>query len=195
MTPPKELLDVVDRPPEPSLSFSPDRRRVLQIYRPPPMPPISELARPEVKLAGARACRKGCVVHLCACRQPLVVDHTLCLPPISKRARTEVRLAGARPCRDASPLASPSDAQFHILLLYNCQQVMQVYQPPPMPPFSEFARPEAKLVGPRPSWHTFTHARKVSLMPCPQVLLVATWCLPAQHFQSPADLASSPGQR
>lgn len=66
LTPPKELLDVVDRPPEPSLSFSPDRRRVLQIYRPPPMPPISELARPEVKLAGARACCKGCVVFSCA---------------------------------------------------------------------------------------------------------------------------------
>ncbi len=44
---------MVDRPPEPNLSFSPDRRRVLQLYRPPPMPPISELARPEVKLAGA----------------------------------------------------------------------------------------------------------------------------------------------
>ncbi|KAK9835947.1 hypothetical protein WJX81_000393 [Elliptochloris bilobata] len=53
-TPPQEFLDVVDRPPEPSLSFSPDRRKVLQLYRPPPMPPISELARPEVKLAGVR---------------------------------------------------------------------------------------------------------------------------------------------
>ena len=53
LQPPQEILDVVDRPPEPNLSFSPDRRRVLQLYRPPPMPPISELARPEVKLAGA----------------------------------------------------------------------------------------------------------------------------------------------
>ena len=43
----------MDRPPEPSLSFSPDRRKILQMLRPPPMPPISELARPEVKLAGA----------------------------------------------------------------------------------------------------------------------------------------------
>lgn len=53
LQPPQEILDVVDHPPEPNLSFSPDRRRVLQLYRPPPMPPISELARPEVKLAGA----------------------------------------------------------------------------------------------------------------------------------------------
>ena len=53
LTPPQEFLDIVDRPPEPSLSFSPDRRKILQMLRPPPMPPISELARPEVKLAGA----------------------------------------------------------------------------------------------------------------------------------------------
>ena len=54
LTPPQEFLDIVDRPPEPSLSFSPDRRKILQMLRPPPMPPISELARPELKLAGAR---------------------------------------------------------------------------------------------------------------------------------------------
>lgn len=27
----------------------------MQLYRPPPLPPISELARPELKLAGAQA--------------------------------------------------------------------------------------------------------------------------------------------
>ena len=51
--PPQEIIDLVDVPPEPNLSFSPDRRMVLQLYRPPPLPPISELARPELKLAGA----------------------------------------------------------------------------------------------------------------------------------------------
>jgi hypothetical protein len=28
--------------------------QVLQLYRPPPLPPITELARPEIKLAGLR---------------------------------------------------------------------------------------------------------------------------------------------
>ena len=53
MLPPQQIIDLVDVPPEPNLSFSPDRRMVLQLYRPPPLPPISELARPELKLAGA----------------------------------------------------------------------------------------------------------------------------------------------
>ncbi len=46
----------MDVPPEPNLSFSPDRKLVLQLYRPPPLPPISELARPELKLAGSASC-------------------------------------------------------------------------------------------------------------------------------------------
>lgn len=49
---PDEILAIVDTPPEPVLSFSPDRRQLLQLGRPPPLPPISELARPELKLAG-----------------------------------------------------------------------------------------------------------------------------------------------
>lgn len=52
MTPPQEIIDLVDIPPEPNLSFSPDRTKVLQLYKPSPLPPISELARPELKLAG-----------------------------------------------------------------------------------------------------------------------------------------------
>lgn len=51
--PPKEIAEIVDAPPEPLLSFSPDRTLVLQLGRPPSNPPISELARPELKLAGA----------------------------------------------------------------------------------------------------------------------------------------------
>lgn len=31
-----------------------ERGQVLQLYRPPPLPPITELARPELKLAGLR---------------------------------------------------------------------------------------------------------------------------------------------
>eukprot|EP00884_Botryococcus_braunii_P016557 jgi/Botrbrau1/3585/Bobra.0078s0037.1 len=53
-SPPPEFLEIIDFPPEPSLSFSPDRTKVLQLYRPPPLPPITELARPELKLAGLR---------------------------------------------------------------------------------------------------------------------------------------------
>jgi hypothetical protein len=52
MLPPQEIIDLVDVPPEPNLSFSPDQSQVLQLYRPSPLPPISELARPELKLAG-----------------------------------------------------------------------------------------------------------------------------------------------
>ena len=67
MLPPQQIIDLVDVPPEPNLSFSPDRRMVLQLYRPPPLPPISELARPELKLAGAlpssaaHACMHACM--------------------------------------------------------------------------------------------------------------------------------------
>ncbi|GAB4818840.1 hypothetical protein N2152v2_005886 [Parachlorella kessleri] len=52
--PPAEIAEIVDSPPEPLLSFSPDRKLVLQLSRPPPHPPIAELARPELKLAGLR---------------------------------------------------------------------------------------------------------------------------------------------
>ena len=52
--PPQEIADIVDRPTEPLLSFSPNRKLVLQLSRPPPNPPISELAKPELKLAGLR---------------------------------------------------------------------------------------------------------------------------------------------
>jgi hypothetical protein len=50
--PPPEIAAIVDAPPEPLLSFSPDRTTVLQLARPPSNPPISELSRPELKLAG-----------------------------------------------------------------------------------------------------------------------------------------------
>ena len=54
LVPPPEILAVVDAPPQPSLSFSPDRRLMLELHRPPPLPPIAELARDELKLAGLR---------------------------------------------------------------------------------------------------------------------------------------------
>ena len=50
--PPKEILEIVDAPPQPSLSFSPDRKLILQLSRPPALPPIAEIARPELKLGG-----------------------------------------------------------------------------------------------------------------------------------------------
>lgn len=52
--PPKEIADIVDTPSQPLLSFSPDRNLVMQLTRPPPNPPITELSRPELKLAGLR---------------------------------------------------------------------------------------------------------------------------------------------
>ena len=50
--PPPEILQIVDAPPQPSLSFSPDRKLILQLQRPPSLPPITEISRPELKLAG-----------------------------------------------------------------------------------------------------------------------------------------------
>lgn len=51
--PPEEILSIVDAPPNPALSFSPDRSAVLLLRRP-SLPPIADLARPELKLAGIR---------------------------------------------------------------------------------------------------------------------------------------------
>ncbi|MEW5303425.1 MAG: hypothetical protein WDW36_006118 [Sanguina aurantia] len=53
-SPPKEILDIVDAAPQPGLSFSPDQTMILQTFRPPNHPPISELSRAEIKLAGLR---------------------------------------------------------------------------------------------------------------------------------------------
>lgn len=50
--PPEEIRAIVDAPAQPSLSFSPDRSLILQLRRPPALPPIEELARPELKLGG-----------------------------------------------------------------------------------------------------------------------------------------------
>ena len=54
LVPPPGILAVVDAPPQPSLSFSPDRGLMLELHRPPPLPPVAELARDELKLAGLR---------------------------------------------------------------------------------------------------------------------------------------------
>nr|XP_010938262.1 LOW QUALITY PROTEIN: probable glutamyl endopeptidase, chloroplastic [Elaeis guineensis] len=51
--PPKEIRDIVDAPPLPVLSFSPHRDKILFLKRR-ALPPLSELARPEEKLAGVR---------------------------------------------------------------------------------------------------------------------------------------------
>ncbi|OAY69756.1 putative glutamyl endopeptidase, chloroplastic [Ananas comosus] len=51
--PPKEIQDIVDAPPLPVLSFSPHRDKILFLKRR-SLPPLSELARPEEKLAGVR---------------------------------------------------------------------------------------------------------------------------------------------
>ncbi|XP_031260078.1 probable glutamyl endopeptidase, chloroplastic isoform X2 [Pistacia vera] len=51
--PPPEIRDIVDAPPLPALSFSPQRDKILFLKRR-ALPPLVELARPEEKLAGIR---------------------------------------------------------------------------------------------------------------------------------------------
>ncbi|KAJ8573699.1 hypothetical protein K7X08_010210 [Anisodus acutangulus] len=51
--PPHEIRDIVDAPPLPALSFSPLRDKILFLKRR-SLPPLSDLARPEEKLAGLR---------------------------------------------------------------------------------------------------------------------------------------------
>ncbi|XP_068660549.1 probable glutamyl endopeptidase, chloroplastic [Aristolochia californica] len=51
--PPPEIRSIVDAPPLPALSFSPKREKILFLQRR-ALPPLSELARPEEKLAGIR---------------------------------------------------------------------------------------------------------------------------------------------
>ncbi|PON72391.1 Peptidase [Trema orientale] len=51
--PPPEIRDIVDAPPLPALSFSPQRDKILFLKRR-ALPPLAELARPEEKLAGIR---------------------------------------------------------------------------------------------------------------------------------------------
>ncbi len=79
--PPKEIADIVDAPPEPLLSFSPNRETVMQLSRPPSNPPISELARPELKLAGGRL-------------EPVLA--LVCPSPVDARLRGGGRSARAR---------------------------------------------------------------------------------------------------
>lgn len=61
--PPPEILQIVDAPPQPSLSFSPDRKLILQLQRPPSLPPIAEIARPELKLAGEQKAADAMRLH------------------------------------------------------------------------------------------------------------------------------------
>ncbi len=51
--PPKAIADLVDAPLTPDVSVSPDQDWLLLMEQP-PLPPISELAQPELKLAGLR---------------------------------------------------------------------------------------------------------------------------------------------
>ena len=51
--PPKALADLIDAPPTPRVSFSPDKSLMIIMDRP-NMPSIAELAQPELRLAGTR---------------------------------------------------------------------------------------------------------------------------------------------
>jgi hypothetical protein len=51
--PPEEIRAIVDAPPTPSLSFSPTKKHMIYLQRR-SLPPLSDIARPELKLAGIR---------------------------------------------------------------------------------------------------------------------------------------------
>lgn len=51
--PPQEIQEIVDAPPTPALSFSPKRDKILFLKRR-ALPSLSDLSRPELKLAGLR---------------------------------------------------------------------------------------------------------------------------------------------
>ncbi len=51
--PPQILVDIIDAPPTPYVSLSPDHQWLLLMERP-GLPPISEVAQPELRLAGLR---------------------------------------------------------------------------------------------------------------------------------------------
>uniref|UniRef100_A0A7N0TSZ7 Uncharacterized protein n=1 Tax=Kalanchoe fedtschenkoi TaxID=63787 RepID=A0A7N0TSZ7_KALFE len=51
--PPPEIRDIVDAPPAPTISFSPNNDRIMFLKRR-ALPPLADLAKPEAKLAGIR---------------------------------------------------------------------------------------------------------------------------------------------
>ena len=53
-SPPPDVAQFVERPQSLGISISPQRDKLLYTFRPPPYPFVSELARPELKLAGLR---------------------------------------------------------------------------------------------------------------------------------------------
>lgn len=53
LLPPKAIADLIDAPPTPGVNVSPDHTWLL-LTEPPALPPISELAEPELRLAGLR---------------------------------------------------------------------------------------------------------------------------------------------
>ena len=51
--PPQDVVDIIDADPAPAVSFSPDRKRMLLVYRS-AMPSIDDVARRMLRLAGMR---------------------------------------------------------------------------------------------------------------------------------------------
>lgn len=52
--PPDALRQFTERPQSPNITLSPDRKRLLYLHKPPPLPDVATLAREELKLAGLR---------------------------------------------------------------------------------------------------------------------------------------------
>lgn len=101
--PPKEIADIVDAPPEPLLSFSPDRTLVLQARRRCLLGPPAALRLHASTFSGMPLCPattpNASSLHpeasLCVLRHPLQLSRPPSNPPISELARPELKLAGA----------------------------------------------------------------------------------------------------
>ena len=52
--PPPAIQRIVEEPSQPGMAFSPDKTQVLLTHQPPSLPPVSDLAMPELRIAGLR---------------------------------------------------------------------------------------------------------------------------------------------
>src|SRR3989475_6517584 len=92
-TPPQVVIDILDAPPLPTVSVSPDRQWLLLLEQR-SMPTIAELARPMLRLAGSRIDARNNGPH-----QPSLITSL-----VLQRAADGTQRSIATP---AGPLASP----------------------------------------------------------------------------------------
>jgi hypothetical protein len=120
--PPQEILDILDAPPEPSITLSPCREKV----RAPPTLALAHSVRaPGCTAHSADWLGREDVVAVCGWPQLLMLHRPPPLPPVAELARPELKLAGARsftaPSIDPTPpLRPPTPASPSLLLLHCC---------------------------------------------------------------------------